>query len=179
MLWRPCKGLNKRINKLIEIASEWIKEHKPEEIISGVALGWDTALALAAIENKIPLTCAIPFKGQESRWTKESKDIYFQILNDAEKIIHICGEGYSARKMQIRNEWMVDNAHIVLAMWDGTTGGTYNCITYAEKKRKRIINLYNRFENNLQDDIDYLNHLQDELDYLNQMDSDFYHSNTD
>jgi uncharacterized phage-like protein YoqJ len=46
--------------------------------------------------------------------------------------------------MQIRNEWMVDNAHIVLALWDGSSGGTGNCIKYANRKsvNKPIINLW-------------------------------------
>jgi uncharacterized phage-like protein YoqJ len=41
--------------------------------------------------------------------------------------------------MQKRNEYMVDNSDIVIAVWDGSKGGTYNCVKYAEKLGKKII----------------------------------------
>ena len=34
---------------------------------------------------------------------------------------------------------MVDNADKVIAVWDGSKGGTYNCVKYAEKQNKEII----------------------------------------
>ena len=40
---------------------------------------------------------------------------------------------------------MVDNADVILALWNGTGGGTGNCIGYAEKQGKRIINLWDSF----------------------------------
>jgi len=41
--------------------------------------------------------------------------------------------------MQKRNEYMVDNADIVIAVWDGTKGGTCNCVRYAKKLGKDIV----------------------------------------
>ncbi len=38
--------------------------------------------------------------------------------------------------MQKRNEWMVDNCDMLVAVWDGTDGGTYNCIDYAKRMKK-------------------------------------------
>jgi uncharacterized phage-like protein YoqJ len=35
---------------------------------------------------------------------------------------------------EVRNRWMVDNSDKVLAWWDGTSGGTKNCIDYADDK---------------------------------------------
>ncbi|PAD70641.1 hypothetical protein CHH83_02225 [Bacillus sp. 7586-K] len=40
--------------------------------------------------------------------------------------------------MQKRNEWMVDNSDYVIAVWDGTKGGTGNCVKYAQKQNKYI-----------------------------------------
>ena len=34
--------------------------------------------------------------------------------------------------MQERNEWMVNNCDVLIAVWDGTSGGTANCVKYAE-----------------------------------------------
>jgi uncharacterized phage-like protein YoqJ len=41
--------------------------------------------------------------------------------------------------MQKRNEWMVDHADAVIAVWDGSPSGTANCIGYARKKRRPIL----------------------------------------
>ena len=50
---------------------------------------------------------------------------------------------YVANKMQLRNEYMVDNSDKVIAYFNGEKkGGTYNCIKYAESLNKEIINLY-------------------------------------
>lgn len=43
--------------------------------------------------------------------------------------------------MQKRNEYMVDLADRVIAVWDGSKGGTANCIKYAEKVGKEIIKI--------------------------------------
>lgn len=41
--------------------------------------------------------------------------------------------------MQKRNEYMTDNSDIVIAVWDGSKGGTANCVRYAKKLNKEII----------------------------------------
>jgi len=146
---RPNKlgGYSPQANtKLVGIILKWLRENKVEKVISGMALGWDTALAHAAEIEGIYLLCAIPFEGQELIWPRESKIIYNSILDNAHEVVVTSSGGYSPAKMQIRNQWMVDNSDLVLAMWDGTTGGTYNCIKYAESKNKQIINLYSQFK---------------------------------
>lgn len=40
--------------------------------------------------------------------------------------------------MQKRNEWMVDRIDELLAIYNGTPGGTKNCIDYAKKLGKPI-----------------------------------------
>jgi len=131
--------------KLVKIAEDWIHENKPTKIISGMAQGWDQALAQAAINLSIPFIAAIPFRGQESVWSYKGQKYYDNLLTKAESVEYICDEGYAPQKMQIRNKWMVDKSDVVLAMWDGTNGGTYNCIKYAQSKEKRIINLFESF----------------------------------
>jgi uncharacterized phage-like protein YoqJ len=141
---RPTKlggyGQNE-FNKLVYIALDFLKKERPNKVISGMALGWDQALAQAAITIEIPLVAAIPFVGQESRWWKESIKRYEYLLSKAEST-NISSPGYSPESFQIRNEWMVDNSDTMLAMWDGSKGGTYNCIQYAKSKKVPIINLW-------------------------------------
>lgn len=127
------------ICKRIESA---LLELKPDVVISGMALGIDQWAANIAIKLNIPFIAAIPFVGQEAIWPLESKRIYKILLGRAQSQ-HIVSEGgYSAQKLQIRNEWMVDQLtepdDTVMAIWDGTRGGTGNCVAYAEKVGKKI-----------------------------------------
>jgi uncharacterized phage-like protein YoqJ len=37
-----------------------------------------------------------------------------------------------------RNEWMIDHANVVVAVWDGTSGGTANAVKYAKKIKRPV-----------------------------------------
>lgn len=114
-----------------------------EEAITGMALGVDTVFALAVLELKeegydIKLHCAIPCRNHSCKWLKESVDLYNEILSKADTVKLVSDTEYNSFVMQRRNEYMVDLADIVLAVWDGTSGGTANCVAYAKKKNKEI-----------------------------------------
>lgn len=133
--------------KLVNIAGRWLRDNRPDKVISGMALGWDMALAFAALmeEPEIPLLAAVPFEGQECMWPQQSRQDYHDVIRDATEVVHVCDPGYAPWKMQRRNEWMVDNSDLVLALWDGSSGGTGNCIAYAEKVGKPIVNLWGNY----------------------------------
>jgi len=128
--------------RLVDLARAALIRYRPNEVISGMALGWDTALALAAIELGIPLTAAIPFEGQECKWRPEQQEQFRAILALATTVAIVSPGGYAVWKMQTRNEWMVDRATGVLALWNGTGGGTGNCIEYARTRQVEIVNLW-------------------------------------
>jgi uncharacterized phage-like protein YoqJ len=116
-----------------------LKELKPEKVISGMALGVDQWAASISYKLGIPFIAAVPFIGQESVWATESKKIYNKLLAKAvEKVIVSDGE-YSAQKLQIRNEWLCNHSDILLAIFDGSPGGTANCIKYAKSINMKII----------------------------------------
>jgi len=46
---------------------------------------------------------------------------------------------YNSTCMQDRNEWMVDHCHALVAVWNGTGGGTANCVGYAKRVGKPIV----------------------------------------
>lgn len=119
-----------------------------DTVISGGALGWDQALAEAALSLGIKLVFAIPLPGFENRWPPKSQAYLHGLMHRAAEVKYICEEPYAGWKMQKRNEWMVDNADKVLACWDGSTGGTGNCIAYANKVGKEIINVYPQWLSN-------------------------------
>ena len=128
--------------RLVALAEAALAHYQPEHVISGMALGWDQALAQAAVNLGIPFVAAIPFVGQESRWPDESQQHYHSLLKEAHSTITLDQGPYSARLMQERNEYMVNKATHVLALWSGTHGGTGNCVAYAQSVEKPIINLW-------------------------------------
>ena len=131
--------------RLFDLARAVLVREAPSKVISGMALGWDTALALAALDLGIPLVAAVPFAGQERKWPAPSQEIYRAIIARAEVVI-VCEGGYAPWKLQKRNEWMVDRADRMLALWDGNIGGgTANCIVYAERKGVPFTNMWRRY----------------------------------
>lgn len=111
-------------------------------VVSGMALGWDQAIAVAALARDIDLVAAVPFKGQERKWPQEAQRRYREILDRAKKVVYVCEEGYAAYKMHHRNKWMVDRATEILALWNGSAGGTKNCVDYAILKNKSVVNVW-------------------------------------
>ena len=132
--------------RLVALARTALLELRPSMVITGMALGWDTAVAMACQRLAIPYIAAIPFNGQQTAWPPFSRDQWEELVEDAVTLKVVCEGGYAPWKMQVRNEWMVDNSDQVLALWNGTKGGTANCVAYAEKKNKPIINLWEKYE---------------------------------
>jgi uncharacterized phage-like protein YoqJ len=116
-------------------------ELKPTKVISGLAQGFDSYLAHVALKLKIPVIGAIPFKGQEKAWPESAQRRYHKLISQFESTHIVCEGDYAAYKLQLRNHWMVDHADKILSCHDGSTGGTNNCIIYANLKNKPIINI--------------------------------------
>lgn len=132
--------------RLIAIAEQWITEAEPAKVIIGMALGWDQAVGKACLTRGVPYVAAVPFIGQANKWPPESQAGYWRLLDKASSIVTISDGPYTSKAMQLRNRWMVDNCESVVALWDGFLGsGTANCIEYALKKRRPIVNLWSRF----------------------------------
>ncbi len=115
-------------------------------MISGMALGWDTAVALAALELKIPLEAAVPFKGQEEKWPEPAKRRYHDILRRCIRVNYLAPPGFQAWKMGNRNFWMVNKSERMLALWNGTKGGTEVCVGMANKEGREVVNLWERWQ---------------------------------
>lgn len=144
---RPDK-LNNEYNLRGPLSSSLFQKTKaaieiinPKLMISGMALGYDMIFANVAIRVGVPFVAAIPFIGQEKKWPEESQQLYHNILRYAQDIVIVSEGGYSAKKMQVRNEWMVDKSNMVIAAWDGSDGGTANAVKYAKQTGKAVLRL--------------------------------------
>lgn len=118
---------------------------KPDEVISGMALGWDTAVALAAIRVGIPFIAAIPFQGQQATWPLEAKQRYQMLLAAAAEVVTVSRGGYTPQALHARNRWMVDRCNLLMTLWNGTGGGTASCIAYAQQVKRPWINLWSEY----------------------------------
>jgi len=132
--------IKSRIHKVIDHhIMNLLPSDEDVTLITGMALGIDTLFAKIAIESKLPFIAAIPCIGQEKMWPDKSKDVYRSILANPFCKRHLVSEtGYDNSVMQKRNIWMVDNCDLLIAVWDGTSGGTANCVKYAESIGKEI-----------------------------------------
>lgn len=138
-----------KYKELLNLIKEQLKLCKADYVISGMALGFDTILALAVLELKaeglnIKLEAALPCSNQDALWPAESKKQYSSILSRADIVTHVSFGSFTPHCMGLRNIYMIDNADIILAYWDGSTGGTSHAVNQAKRKRKLIINLYNQ-----------------------------------
>lgn len=105
--------------------------------ISGMARGvdlWAAQTVLKIREEGMPvrLICACPYDGFETGWSPEWQKQYREILAWADCVRYI-SPCYSRDCFQIRNEWMVNHAARVIAVFNGEKGGTKNTIAYAQR----------------------------------------------
>lgn len=138
-----------RIRALMMGAIEqWHRESGWVDFISGMALGADTLFAEAVINCRnsglpVRLIAAVPFAGQEGKWNAKAQENFRFLLNAADQVEIVSPGAYSPAKMQIRNQWMVDHAMVVMAVWDGKqSGGTWNCIQYARQRHRWMVQLH-------------------------------------
>lgn len=125
---------------LVRFAVLVLRELQPNLVITGMAQGWDQAIAHAAAHLHIPFQAAVPCDGQEKMWPVVSQEYYQRLLVKAAQVTVVRPGPYAPEKMQVRNEWMVNHATDLCALWNGTSGGTANCVKYANYKALPVLN---------------------------------------
>lgn len=135
-----------------------IENHSVDTFICGGAIGVDQMAFMVCnkLKQKYPhikIVLAMPFENQAIKWPKASQDILASHIKLADEVVlvdelkeyglkDIETKIYHPAKMQKRNEYMVNNSDFVVAVWNGdTSGGTFNCISYAKKKEKKIVEI--------------------------------------
>lgn len=127
---------------------EWVKEALREaflvfdvdKVVQGMAAGVDLMAARVAHEMGIPFICARPWAGHTAR--KGWKLTYASAIRNAEDVVNV-DESFKYPGpwiYQKRNKWMVDNSDFLISVWDGSDGGTCNCVYYAYKVGVRVFN---------------------------------------
>lgn len=119
---------------------KFLEDTRPEKVISGMAQGVDMLAFEHAYELGIYTIAAVPWLGHGSKWPKEHQEEYVSILESANELKVVCDvDEYKPWVYQHRDEWMVENCHKLVAVWDGVkSGGTYNTIKYAKHIGREI-----------------------------------------
>ena len=134
-----CAALKERLRSLIV---KLIEEDGVTHFISGMAQGVDMYAAEIVLELKkqypqITLECAIPYERQAVRWLEALRNRYFSIAErcDQETMLQ---RQYTPDCLRKRNQYMVDHADIVLAVWNGSPSGTGQTVWYARETGKPV-----------------------------------------
>ena len=86
---------------------------------------------------QITLECAIPYERQAVRWPAALRERYFSIAERCDKETMLQRQ-YTRDCMKKRNQYMVDCADVVLAVWNGEPSGTGQTVWYAKEKGKLV-----------------------------------------
>ena len=134
-----CTVLKRCIHSLIV---RMIEEEGVTHFISGMAQGVDMYAAEIVLELKeqypqITLECAIPYERQAVRWPAVLRERYFSIASKCDKETMLQRQ-YTRDCMKKRNQYMVDCADVVLAVWNGEPSGTGQTVWYAKEKGKVV-----------------------------------------
>lgn len=105
--------------------------------ITGMAKGVDLiaaeiVLRLRERDDRLKLICALPHPGFGQHWGGEWTERFQRVLAQADLSRTIC-PGFSRASYQARNEWMVRHSALVIAVFNGESGGTKNTLDFAQR----------------------------------------------
>lgn len=136
-----CVRLKLRLNKAIENAYDM----GIRSFICGVANGCDMYFAEELLDFRknhpdIILEAAIPYRGQADYWQEDLRRRYDNILKCFDYHTMV-SELYSKQCMMRRNQYMVDCSSLLIAAYNGDSGGTMNTMLYAMRQGLEIIEI--------------------------------------
>ena len=108
------------------------------QFLSGMAEATDTwsALSVLSLREKNPvikLHCILPCTAQAEKWSVSSRDLYRSILEQADSVVYVSRD-YHKDCMLERNRFMVEKAHLLLAVYNGQPhSGTAAAVRHAQR----------------------------------------------
>ena len=136
-----CQKLKKKLYDTVEA----VYDAGFHRFLCGMAEGCDlyfceAVLLLKDAHPDITLEAAVPFAGQADRWPDTQRQRYASLLARCD-VVTVLQEHYTPGCMMRRNRYMVDHADLILACYDGKTGGTLNTLRYAIERDVQIVHL--------------------------------------
>ena len=129
------RGCEEYEEKIISILRE---KHADEVYLGGYGafdlFAYKCSLKYKKEENALKFTLVTPYldsKHKKGFFEGEYDEIIYPSLENVPPRFAISG----------RNEWMVENADVVVAFVEREFGGAYKTLKYAKKRKKEIINI--------------------------------------
>jgi uncharacterized phage-like protein YoqJ len=134
-----CVSLKEKLSAVTEAVYESGVRH----FICGMANGCDiyfaeTVVALRFRHPEVTLEAAVPFEGQADRWGMPLRARYSALLSMCDRQTILQRE-HTPDCMMRRNRYMVDSASVLIACYDGKSGGTLNTLLYAMRQKVEVI----------------------------------------
>lgn len=136
-----CVALKARIAD----AAEAVYVSGVRSYICGMANGCDTyfaeaVLALREEHDEITLEAAIPYSGQAESWPAAQRARWERIVAECDyrTVVSKC---YTPECMSRRNHYMTDRSSVLIAAYDGKSGGTMSTMLYAMRQGLEIIEI--------------------------------------
>ncbi len=135
----------RRLKRTLYDTLEAVYESGFHRFICGMAEGCDlyfceAVLALREDHADVTLEAAVPFAGQAEHWGAALRQRYESLLARCDTVT-VLQERYSPGCMMKRNRYMVDRADLIIACYDGKSGGTLNTLRYAIERDIQIVHL--------------------------------------
>jgi len=114
--------------------------------LSGGAQGFDMMAAEIVLSLRetypwIKLTMVCPWNGQADRWPDDQQQRWRHILEESDQVIYTSGS-YEKGVFFHRNRYLVENASLILAAYNGDSqSGTGMTIRYAHKRGVKVLRL--------------------------------------
>ena len=136
-----CLSLKKKLLDAVETAYEEGFRH----FVCGMARGCDfyfaeIVLSLRETFPDITLEAAVPCAGQSASWALPHRERWAHILRQCDKKI-VLQEYYTPDCMIRRNRYMVDRSSLVIAVYDGSNGGTRRTLEYALRQKVPFVDI--------------------------------------
>lgn len=90
---------------------------------------------------QIKLIAALPCKNQDVYWQTDDKRRYRKILERADMVRCVYDNYVGAKCMFERNRYMVNRSSLVIALYNGDSGGTKSTVEYARKQGLEVVRL--------------------------------------
>ena len=128
-----CVLLKEKLRDVTEALYEAGIRH----FLCGMAVGCDTyfceaVLALRKSRRDVTLEAAVPCRTQADRWDEPARRRYEGLLERCDRVTVLQDE-YTRGCMQRRNRYMLARSSVLVAVYDGSAGGTRNTVAQAEK----------------------------------------------
>ena len=136
-----CMALKEKIYDAVEAVYHSGIRH----FICGMATGCDFYFCEAIVQlrmehSDITIEAAIPFEGQARNWSASQRRRYDRLVSECDYHT-VIQKDYSSGCYMRRNQYMVDSSSVLIAAFNGRSGGTMNTLLYAIRNGIEIIQL--------------------------------------